>query len=120
MGDIDRFFAFERRRHSLLSTRAVPFEGGVAYFDDDYPERYVSNLLLVDGDEGTLAGARLASLADDILGGAGFSHRHVTVQGAYHEALLANEGYARVVTESILDVLHAASSGLPLAPQTGG
>jgi pimeloyl-ACP methyl ester carboxylesterase len=46
--------------------------------------------------------------------------RHVTVQGAYHEALLANEGYARVVTESILDVLHAASSGLPLAPQTGG
>ena len=51
MRDIDRFFAFERRRHSLLSTRAEPFEGGVAYFDDDYPERYVSNFLLVDGDE---------------------------------------------------------------------
>ena len=81
MGDIDRFFAFERRRHSLLSTRAEPFEGGVAYFDDDYPERYVSNFLLVDGGEGTLAGDRLASLADDILGGAGLSHRHVTVLG---------------------------------------
>ena len=87
MDDIDRFFAFERRRHSLLSTRAVPFEGGVAYFDDDYPERYVSNLLLVDGDEGTLAGARLASLADDILGGERFSHRHVTVLGERGERL---------------------------------
>ena len=47
MRDIDRFFAFEVRRHSLLSTREEPFEGGVAYFDDDYPERYVSGFLLV-------------------------------------------------------------------------
>ena len=87
MRDIDRFFAFERRRHSLLSTRAEPFEGGVAYFDDDYPERYVSNFLLVDGDEGTLMGDRLASLADDILGGEGLSHRHVTVLGERGERL---------------------------------
>ena len=79
--DSIRFFAFERRRHSLLSTRAEPFEGGVAFFDDDYPERYVSSFLLVDGGEGTLAGDRLASLADDILGGEGLSHRHVTVLG---------------------------------------
>ena len=80
MDDIDRFFAFEAHRHSLLSTRTEPFEGGVAYFDDDYPERYVSNFLLVR-DEVTLTGDRLASLADDIMGGAGLSHRHVTVLG---------------------------------------
>jgi GNAT superfamily N-acetyltransferase len=87
MDDVDRFFAFEAHRHSLRSTRAEPFEGGVAYFDDDYPERYVSNFLLVVRDEATLTGDRLASLADDILGAEGLSHRHVTVLGARGEQL---------------------------------
>jgi GNAT superfamily N-acetyltransferase len=99
MGDIDRFFAFETRRHSLLSTRAEPFEGGVAYLDDDYPERYVSNFLLIDRDEATLTGDRLASVADDILGGEGLSHRHVTVLGERGERLapaFRDRGYAVV------------------------
>jgi GNAT superfamily N-acetyltransferase len=79
MGDVDRCFAFETHRLALLSTREEPFEGGVAYFDDDYPERYISNFLLVNRVDAALTGERLASLADDILGGAGLSHRHVTV-----------------------------------------
>jgi ribosomal protein S18 acetylase RimI-like enzyme len=79
MDDLDRFFACEAHRHALLSTRAQPFEGGVAYFDDDYPERYISNFLLGVRDDPALTGDRLASLADDILGGAGLPHRRVTV-----------------------------------------
>ena len=40
---------------------------------------------------------------------------HITVQGAYHEGLLAQPGAAGVVTESILRVVEAARSGRPLA-----
>ena len=106
MRDIDRFFAFQTRRHSLLSTRAEPFEGGVAYFDDDYPERYVSNFLLVDRDGAELTGDRLASLAEDILGGEGLSHRHVTVLGERGDRLapaFREHGYevARIVVMAL-------------------
>ena len=41
--------------------------------------------------------------------------RHVTVQGAYHEGLLAKRDDAGVVTESILRVVEAVRSGRPLA-----
>lgn len=43
--------------------------------------------------------------------------RHVTVQGAYHEGLLAQRDTARVVTESILRVVEAARTGRPLAQE---
>ena len=42
--------------------------------------------------------------------------RHITVEGAYHEGLLAQRDSARVVTESILRVVEAVRSGRPLAP----
>ena len=35
-----------------------PFDAGTAYFDDAYPERFVSNLLVVD-DAGGTSGAEL-------------------------------------------------------------
>lgn len=41
--------------------------------------------------------------------------RHITVEGAYHEGLLAQRDDARVVTESILRVVEAVRSGRPLA-----
>jgi hypothetical protein len=40
--------------------------------------------------------------------------RHITVQGAYHEGLLAQQEHARVVTESILQVVGAVRLGKPL------
>jgi pimeloyl-ACP methyl ester carboxylesterase len=46
--------------------------------------------------------------------------RHLTIQGAYHEALLADQAHARVVTESIVEVLEAVRTGTPLAQQPGG
>lgn len=87
MDDLDRFFAFEAHLQALLSTRAEPFDGGVAYFDDDYPDRYVSNFLLVRRVDPTLTGDRLATSADDLLGGAGLSHRHVTVLDEHGDRL---------------------------------
>ncbi len=42
--------------------------------------------------------------------------RHITVEGAYHEGLLAQRDHARVVTESILRVVEGVRSGRPLAP----
>lgn len=42
---------------------------------------------------------------------------HITVQGAYHEGLVAQQKYARVVTESILRVVETARQGVPLAEE---
>ena len=43
------------------------------------------------------------------------SSKHITVQGAYHEGLLSREPFARLVTESILEVVQAVRSGAPLS-----
>jgi pimeloyl-ACP methyl ester carboxylesterase len=40
--------------------------------------------------------------------------RHITVEGAYHEGLLAQRGDARAVTDAILRVVEAVRTGTPL------
>ena len=79
MDDLERFFAFERRILAGMSTRVEPFEHGVAYFDDDVPERYISNFLMVDAPVPNLSAEALIETADRILGGQGFRHRLVVV-----------------------------------------
>jgi len=44
--------------------------------------------------------------------------RHVTVEGAYHEGLVSRPDHARIVTESILDVVRAVRSGERLGPSS--
>ena len=39
MDDLNRFLALERHLVDRLSTRTQPFDHGVAFFDDDYPQR---------------------------------------------------------------------------------
>ncbi len=51
-------------------------------------------------------GAELTELQAD-LPALSSNSRHITIQGAYHEGLLAREEYARVVTESIVEVVQA-------------
>jgi pimeloyl-ACP methyl ester carboxylesterase len=60
------------------------------------------------GEELTELQAELATLSTSV--------RHRTVQGAYHEGLLAHPDHARIVSESILEVLEAARTGTGLAP----
>jgi GNAT superfamily N-acetyltransferase len=79
MNDLARFLAFERRIEAGMSTRVEPFEFGTAYFDDDIPERYISNFLLIDPQQPVLTAEALIDAADCILGGAGLRHRLVIV-----------------------------------------
>jgi GNAT superfamily N-acetyltransferase len=87
---------FDAARMSLLSTRTIPFVGGTAYFDDGYPERYISNLVAVDGD--SLSAEHLLSATDELLGGAGLGHRRIHVRddaaGARMAPTLRAHGYA--------------------------
>ena len=98
MDDLARFMAFERRVLAGMSTRAEPFAHGVAYFDDDVPERFISNFLLIDPGQPTLAAATLIEDADRILGG--FRHRLVVVTDeADGDRLAPGFGAARYVGE---------------------
>lgn len=63
------------------------------------------------GDKLTAMQAELPSLSS--------RSRHITVEGAYHEGLLARRDHARVVSESILQVVESARSGRRLTPDLG-
>jgi GNAT superfamily N-acetyltransferase len=77
--DLARFLAFERRIFTGMSTRVQPFAFGTAYFDEDVPERYISNFLLVDALAPDVTAETLVDSADRILGGAGYRHRRVVI-----------------------------------------
>jgi N-acetylglutamate synthase-like GNAT family acetyltransferase len=76
--DLVRADAFARRVLSQLSTDIVPFEGGVAYLDRDFPLRYDSNLLWID-EPGTATAERWVDEAERILGSRHYRHRKVVV-----------------------------------------
>jgi GNAT superfamily N-acetyltransferase len=78
MDEIAAFRAFDLARMSMLSTRTVAFDGGTAFFDDDYPERYISNVLVVEAVN--VPARRLLETAGDLLGGAGLSHRRIRMR----------------------------------------
>jgi GNAT superfamily N-acetyltransferase len=80
--EIERFFAFDRHVQERVSTRREPFAFGVAFFDDDLPERYSSNFLLVDRRFDRLTADALIGAAERILGAAGLRHRLLVVNDA--------------------------------------
>jgi ribosomal protein S18 acetylase RimI-like enzyme len=86
---LERFNQYERRLLERLSTRTEPFEHGVAYFDEDYPERYNSNFLLADHGLDDVSPEVLIEAADQILGKAGFDHRQVSLPDHSHGGRLA-------------------------------
>jgi len=77
-GVLAAFRAFDTTRMSVLSTRTVAFDGGTAYFDDAYPERYISNVLIVETAD--MSAQRLVRAADEILGSAGLAHRRIRIR----------------------------------------
>ena len=80
MDDLARANEMERRFAERLSTHTQPFDHGVAYFDREYPERFVSNFLDVHGGLDHVDPAALLGEADEILGGAGCPHRTLVVR----------------------------------------
>ncbi|MGZ5128573.1 MAG: GNAT family N-acetyltransferase [Actinomycetota bacterium] len=74
--ELARADAFARRIDERMATRVVPFPGGVAYLDDDYPIRFTANYLWVE-EAGAAPAEHWIAEADRILGGAGRIHRRV-------------------------------------------
>jgi N-acetylglutamate synthase-like GNAT family acetyltransferase len=82
--DLVRADAFDRRLTERMSTEVVPFAGGVAYLDLEFPRRFGANFLWVD-DAGTAPVEHWIREADRILGGSGLRHRTVV----FHEPAAA-------------------------------
>ena len=74
-------------------------------------------LIVLSVTEQPRMGAKLTELQAE-LPQLSMDSQHITVQGAYHEGLIAQEKYACVVTAAILRVVDAARTGEPVA-QTG-
>jgi GNAT superfamily N-acetyltransferase len=116
--DLTRAWAFDRVLLERTSTEVVPFTGGTAYFDDDAPLRYYSNLLVID-EPAAAPAERWVAEADRLLDERGLTHRVVAVHDTVAADRLAmgfvDHGYA--VDRSMLmvqrdepDRLHDLSS----------
>lgn len=77
--DERRSAAFERRLDGRLATRVEPFRWGTVYLDLEFPRRYASNFLSVEGWPADISADGLIAEADRIMGGAGLAHRSVMV-----------------------------------------
>lgn len=100
MDDLARYLSLERRLVEKLSTRVELFEHGVAYFDEEFRERFDSNFLMVDRPSGIVTAAALMAAADRILGGAGYRHREVLVR---HDAAGGNMAGAFAAAGYVVD-----------------
>jgi pimeloyl-ACP methyl ester carboxylesterase len=113
----DELMAFGR------APRALSTAADAALAWDDRTRPLVNNapglgdlpLIVLSVTEQPRMGDKLTAMQAE-LPGLSSQSRHITVQGAYHEGLLAQRDSARVVTESILRVVEAVRSGRPLAP----
>jgi ribosomal protein S18 acetylase RimI-like enzyme len=77
--DERRAIDFARWFADRTSTDVVPFRWGRAYLDLEFPRRYDSNFLWVDGVPSDVTADGLVEEADRILGGRGMRHRSVLV-----------------------------------------
>lgn len=74
--ELARADAFARRIDERMATRVIPFPGGRAYLDDEFPIRFTANYLWVE-DAGAAPAEHWIAEADRILGEAGRIHRKV-------------------------------------------
>jgi len=71
--------ALEKRLLERVSTRREPFEFGVAYLDEEHPERYYSSFLRVEARSEGLTADVLAASAERILTHVAYKHRLIVV-----------------------------------------
>jgi GNAT superfamily N-acetyltransferase len=95
--DLTRANAFERVTLERTSTDVVPFDGGVAFLNRTFAQRYDSNLLWVE-DPADAPVERWLAEAERILGSRGYRHRKVVVPDRDAQRRLevgfADHGYA--------------------------
>jgi ribosomal protein S18 acetylase RimI-like enzyme len=87
--DERRSIEFARWLVDRTSTDVVTFRWGRAYLDLEFPRRYDSNFLWVEGVPADVTADGLVEEADRILGGRGMRHRSVLVD---HEELVQRLG----------------------------
>ena len=114
MDQLARFYDFQGFLLERVSTRQEAFDSGVAYLDEEHPERYYANFLLVQGRSDATA-EMLAGVADRILGGADLRHRLVLVNDEPTAAALG-PGFAALGYSPSWSVLMAHRHG----PDRGG
>jgi ribosomal protein S18 acetylase RimI-like enzyme len=85
-----------------MSTDVVAFMWGTAYLDADFPIRYDSNLLWLEGAPRDLSLDGLLAEGDRILGGAGLAHRRVAIDDAELATLVAPALLERGWTRDLL------------------
>jgi ribosomal protein S18 acetylase RimI-like enzyme len=86
--DVRRSIAFGHELYRRVSTDVVSFRWGTAYLDAEFPVRYDSNLLWVEGAPTDLSLESLLAEGDRILGGAGLRHRRFMIDDPELGALL--------------------------------
>jgi pimeloyl-ACP methyl ester carboxylesterase len=103
------------------SPRALSVSGDAAFAWDERTRPLVNEaatlgdlpLIVLSVTEQPKLSEKLTELQAE-LPGLSSNSKHITVDGAYHEGLLSREPFARVVTESIVEVVNAIRSGQPL------
>ncbi|HEX6844546.1 MAG TPA: GNAT family N-acetyltransferase [Actinomycetota bacterium] len=93
--DERRSIAFGHALLGRVSTHAIPFRWGTAYLDLEFPIRYDSNFLWVEGAPADATVDGLVEEADRILGGHGLGHRRVMVDDAALARQFGSELIAR-------------------------
>lgn len=94
MSDLERIDAFLHHISELASTDLIPFEGGLAYLNSNFPIIYDMNFLTVRSPE-TMTVGSVISACDDILGGRDLKHRKAEVMYEPEGAVLA-EGFKKL------------------------
>lgn len=77
--DERRSIAFGHALYRRVSTDVEPFVWGTAYLDAEFPLRYDSNLLWVEGAPADITVEGLVAECDRILGGRGLGHRRAMI-----------------------------------------
>jgi len=76
LGDVERITAFERRFGRAQATEVVEFGWGFSLLQGDFPYSHFHNRLVVTSE---VSAAAVIAAADEVLGGAGLTHRYVSV-----------------------------------------
>lgn len=115
---VERVLAFIREHESITTQRTVPWSLGTAFFNDDFPDKYDQNFLLLTVDDAGRPAADIAEEADRIQGASGLGHRKIHVPDARIGARLAT-GFRRLdwnVTRLVI-MIHRGPLPEPRGPE---
>lgn len=111
MSELERIESFLHGISERASTEVVPFDGGVAFLNSNFPIIWDMNFLTVQSPEGMTV-ERLLAAADDILGSRALKHRKAEVMFAPEGAVLA-EGFEKLEGWTVNKLITMKLTGSP-------